>query len=556
MSYTPTFSVASIPEGGARVFKQGPTRIAVFRLPGDAVYAVDGLCPHEGYPLVQGTVKGCLLTCIYHNYKFDLRDGTCVMGDEDLRVYDTRVVEGVVEVDLSPPDPAILLPKLWRSLEDALVHGRQGQMAREVVRLLEVGVSPDEIAFFGAAHDARRGEYGCNHAMAVTRDVAVIARRFEGVQAAQALVQGLDMASFGCLRLPPRPLADPVPPGPAATFGERLRAVVEEERAEEAQALLLGALQHGLGPEVLWPALDRLAADHFADYGHTLIYLNKAHGHLGAVGWLRAAEILPGLVERFVTATREDTLPAWRPWRRRLQALTPSRIAGDRPLPADFEGRVLDGAIDPAMDAVTEALAAGVPSERIAAGLCVAAAERVLRFDDAIDRDPTNQETWLSVTHVQTFANAVRVAIERGAPLELLYQAARMVQFTAVLDLPPERRPDRSPSPGDLGEALLARDGWLAVRRAAAALDRGEPLRTVLEDRAISDAFVLPIVVTHGIKQVVAACEDHRVTGDPRCVLAAVRLLASPIAERQMVRRTEEAIAFVTRGQVPRTLVP
>ena len=76
------FSVQHLPVGGAKLFKQGREQVAVFR-PSDAeIYAVDNRCPHEGYPLIQGSREGCTLTCCWHNYKFDLKSGACIKGDE------------------------------------------------------------------------------------------------------------------------------------------------------------------------------------------------------------------------------------------------------------------------------------------------------------------------------------------------------------------------------------------------------------------------------------------------------------------------------------------
>ena len=57
--------------GGAVVFKSGRRQLAVFRFEtaaGPAVYAVDNRCPHEGFPLSEGTVdQECQLTCNWHN---------------------------------------------------------------------------------------------------------------------------------------------------------------------------------------------------------------------------------------------------------------------------------------------------------------------------------------------------------------------------------------------------------------------------------------------------------------------------------------------------------
>ncbi|MEO2091127.1 MAG: Rieske (2Fe-2S) protein, partial [Gemmataceae bacterium] len=49
--------------------------VAVGRVGGE-IRAISNRCPHEGYPLHQGVLKQCVLTCNWHNWKFDLRDGS------------------------------------------------------------------------------------------------------------------------------------------------------------------------------------------------------------------------------------------------------------------------------------------------------------------------------------------------------------------------------------------------------------------------------------------------------------------------------------------------
>jgi hypothetical protein len=254
-----------------------------------------------------------------------------------------------------------------------------------------------------------------------------------------------------------------------------------------------------------------------------------------------------------VDGTREDVLPHWSGWRKWMAALRLPEVGTSQDLDdGRFQATVLDGTARQAFDAVTDALSAGTSPHRIAASLCGAAAERLLRFDDRIDRDLSVQDTWLGATHVQTFASAVRVALHRTQDLRLLYQAARMIQMTRPLDLPEAERHDRTPEPGDVLQAMASKDPGLALRRAAHAL----PPREDLEDLAVRDPAVRPIVVTHAIKQTVAAYDDYEACGDPRSVLAVVRLLSSPISERRVLRFTQEAIAFVTESKVPKTLVP
>ena len=136
-NWVPAFPFNELAIGRGRVFKAEGRQAAVFRLDETTVYAVDNLCPHEGYPLAQGYLKDCVLTCAWHNYKFDLRDGAFVQGDEDLATYPTDFVDGEVMVAIGPREtnPAEI-GRLHRSLREGLAAGDSGRISRDVVRLL------------------------------------------------------------------------------------------------------------------------------------------------------------------------------------------------------------------------------------------------------------------------------------------------------------------------------------------------------------------------------------------------------------------------------------
>ena len=64
-------------------------------------YACVSSCPHADGPMGDGTLEGTLLTCPYHGWEFDLKDGSCTThSDASLGLYDIQVVEDAVCVKI------------------------------------------------------------------------------------------------------------------------------------------------------------------------------------------------------------------------------------------------------------------------------------------------------------------------------------------------------------------------------------------------------------------------------------------------------------------------
>src|SRR5260370_23485343 len=101
-----------ISEGGARSFAYLDKRIALFRTPG-GVFACDNRCPHQGYALVRGDVTDGVLTCAWHNWKFEVGTGTCRHGGGDIRTYPAHIPARQVFIDLAHPPAPILPPELF-----------------------------------------------------------------------------------------------------------------------------------------------------------------------------------------------------------------------------------------------------------------------------------------------------------------------------------------------------------------------------------------------------------------------------------------------------------
>lgn len=571
--WTPACSLDQLPVGGSRVFREDGLQVAILRVDHARIFAVDNRCPHEGYPLAQGEVKvgerRCVLTCAWHNYKFELETGAATIGEEAVRTFPVRVVDGTVEVDLAPPDPAVERARLRRSIEGGLLERQLGRVARDVVRFLAAGGTPEEVALIGAALDGARARWGTTHALPVAADALRLAQTLAGSARAHPLVQALDMAAESVVRRPrrerPEPAVLPEAVDPAAHHAA-VRAAVEAEDAAEAEAGFAAGLAR-FGRRWALELLAALCADHLLDFGHGLIYVVKAAELLAAAdaaGVLQdddEQDVLCGLLYGLLTATREDLLPAWRSTRAVIEGTGVSvgavcTVEGLARQVADLSGG------KPAA-AVRSARAQGMPLDDILGALELAASWRLLRFDIEIDRDMGVQDGWLSVSHALTRAQALRLAVERDLLAvddldRCLMLTARFVAHGKVLDLPEAQRRRPEPEPATAGEvvaAVLARDPELAVDRAAGALAT-EPaaLEAALAALGWADVLTRAITVAHAIKTVVAAFDAWRASGRPEPVLGTVRFLAGVSRERRVAQRTAEAIALVERGAVPKLL--
>jgi nitrite reductase/ring-hydroxylating ferredoxin subunit len=551
----------------------------------DVVYAIHNVCPHEGYPLVQGVVSGAVLTCAWHNFKFDLRDGRCVLGEEDVRAYAVQVLEGEVWIDIAEPDPEIVRGAQSRALVLALREGRVGQALRAIGRGLLAGARPEQLLTVLAAYDGRVSEYGSTHVVAVAADLARLLPGAPGMgdpdpsgsieRPLTLLAQLVDTICMEHGRREARPVPDALrwnkQSGP-----EALRAAVEAEDRDAALGLLFGALAAGERRDTLEPALFELCADHFTDFGHSLIYTEKVLDLLDLGGWAHAEGVLGGLVTMFVEGTREDLLPPWAGWRKRVAELGPLLPAlSGRALrggPAWWDRvalihQLLDGKPGEGISSLVTALEEGVPVADLIDALVLAASERLLRFDPSLEHDPTIQHGWLDVTHLVTFAHAVRGAQARwDSPraLILLTQAAQFIRMHKPLDLPPERRLRLVAQGGGVAAALDAMRrrqpeealgfvlGIGGDELALDALERG------MVELCLQDHAARPIFAYHQLKLTLAAWEERRaLQGDAtamRPVLAAARFLAAPLSERRLAGRVQDTLALLA-GKVPKTLV-
>jgi len=91
----------AIPVGEARAYAVDGRQIAVFRLRGGALRALDAVCPHAGGPLADGQADDNVVICPLHAHVFDLATGVSTSGAEPIGCYPIRVADdGTIELTL------------------------------------------------------------------------------------------------------------------------------------------------------------------------------------------------------------------------------------------------------------------------------------------------------------------------------------------------------------------------------------------------------------------------------------------------------------------------
>lgn len=72
--------------------------VAVFRHDGK-LFAIDNACLHEDGPMGEATQSGFVVTCSYHDWRYDVRDGKCLSAPgRKIACYDVAEHDGFIWV--------------------------------------------------------------------------------------------------------------------------------------------------------------------------------------------------------------------------------------------------------------------------------------------------------------------------------------------------------------------------------------------------------------------------------------------------------------------------
>lgn len=449
---------ADLRSRGVIVVAGDQRRIAVFA-DGEAVYAVENNCPHMGFPLDKGTVRDGMLTCHWHQARFDLRTGcTFDLWADDVPRYECWLEDGVVFVAPNPvskPDEKVHRTRLRRGIEQnvGLVQ------AKSLLALLEGGASLDSITTEVVDYAQRNlntytegmVRLGCiiNLFPYLSADTAYLGMYY-GVR------QLADEASRSVPRRDRQPLDGEG--HDHDTLTRWLRQWVQTRHRDGAERTILTGIEQLADPEladlVFCGASERL----YADGGHLLENCNKAFELLELLGKERANDVFPLLIPRLVEARGREESTDWHhpvelvePLREiegKLAAILEAAKAKEWAGDAELVGVVIGDDPIEIVRRLESSLAAGADPEEIARTVAYAAAMRLARF--ATSNEVTD---WFNPQHTFIFANGTYQAVRRSATssvVRAIFQGAMSIYNDRYLNVPPARLPSERSSGADL----------------------------------------------------------------------------------------------------------
>lgn len=70
----------------------------------DSYGAVEGICPHQGGPIIDAKIEDNIIRCPWHGHPFDPMSGKSLGKDADLKTYKTEVRNDGVYLEIAPPE--------------------------------------------------------------------------------------------------------------------------------------------------------------------------------------------------------------------------------------------------------------------------------------------------------------------------------------------------------------------------------------------------------------------------------------------------------------------
>lgn len=510
---------------------------------------LDDRCPHEGYPLSQGSLRDGQLTCAWHNWKFNVCSGACTTGGDAVRHYPCRVLEGRLEADLSI-DLEAEQAKAEAGIAQGLLEGDAARSLRDGLRLAELLDGDLMPAFAAMARDAaQRGPWGFGHELACLTNLLTWVDEGD-LEAAEAFSVAATIIGERLAREPQRASSSHASPA-----GPDVSTMLETEDRGGAEASVRALVQEQ-GVEAATQAMLPFAARYLLGYGHGAIYLSKATALSHRLP--EAAEaIMAAAAINLSWATRESTLPPWAATRRAIDGID-AQTLGEGPLTdrTGFEDQVLHSERS-ATQATLQHVNAGVAPRALLIAIAHAAAVRTANFDPQWAHRLDVDASVLDVSHLITYAEACLHLLTWAAPEDAARMAVLAAGFVGKL-----AAADATDAPAEgpvtsLQSAVQARDP-VAAQAAARALPVSQHAGTFVGLRTFAafEAFVRPIFTVHAIKglEALSTLLKQDSAADSAYLQAFLQIAVPRWPERAPRRTAATARQFIKDGRPPKGL--
>lgn len=75
--YVKMATLDELPPGASKEVEHDGRIYALYNVDG-VISALDGICPHQGGPLADGSLEGPVVTCPWHGWQFNVVTGACI----------------------------------------------------------------------------------------------------------------------------------------------------------------------------------------------------------------------------------------------------------------------------------------------------------------------------------------------------------------------------------------------------------------------------------------------------------------------------------------------
>jgi len=399
------------------VFKARKKQILLMGVKGQ-IFAIDNRCPHEGYPLSKGFANdNCVITCNWHNWKFNLKTGECLLGEDNVRNYPINIENGNIYVDINDPSIDQIKKSIYKGLKTAFKERQYGRIAREITRLQFNNLNPIDAVKECILWSFDHFEYGMTHAYAACADWLTFYNSFNSSKKSNqenqiiCLTEAIDHISNDSLRHPKHPYSTKEIP-----FNKSLLLnAIENENEVESISIINGAIKDKMSYNDLEGTLAEAALAHYNSFGHALIYVYKAGTLAKIFNDSKIDSCLLKVVTRnIITSTREDNIPEFKCYKDSLKKLQNLKMGNNTSSPSldGIRNKKVNGALE-----WTIQKAKIHNLESIFRALLLLNAKNMTTYNtdyqEAYDKSIAHNIGWLDFTHGLTFSNAVHVMCKR-----------------------------------------------------------------------------------------------------------------------------------------------